>query len=300
VKIQLVYNPHSGGGRGDNLAPLAIKALQDAGHQITEHRTLYHDHATEIVRHLDLSTCDVLVSVGGDGTAYEVLNGIMNNTSTKEYPPFGIVPVGTGNSFSQDLGMKNWKDGVKAILNGKLKSVDIMKFTTEGDVYYSMNCIGLGLPTDVCINGIKYKKFIGKSAYTISAIVEIIRYKAHHTKLEVDGVLHEYEAALTNFSNSTIFGGNMKISPNSIIDDGLIEVVAVEDMPKKKLLKAFPTIYSGEHLNNPYVKVYRGKHFKIETTPPKILNPEGEIFGVTPMEVTVMPKLIEMFVKETK
>jgi diacylglycerol kinase (ATP) len=298
VKIQLIHNPHSGGGRGKELAPLAIKALKDAGHEVEDHDTLYHDHATEIVKHLDLNACDILVSVGGDGTMYEVLNGLIKNKNVKTYPTFAVIPVGTGNSFSQDIGMKTWRDGVKAIISNKKKAVDVMKFNTEGEDYYSLNCIGFGLPTDVCINGIKYKKVFGKGAYTVSALVEIMRFKPFHTKLEVDGVLHEFDAALVNFSNSTIFGGNMKISPESIIDDGEIEVVVLENCRKGEIIKALPTVYKGEHLSNPHITVYKGKHFKVETFPEKILNPEGEIFGVTPMEVTVLPKMLEMFVKD--
>ncbi|MEA2076967.1 MAG: diacylglycerol kinase family protein [Candidatus Marinimicrobia bacterium] len=300
MKIQLVYNPHSGGGRGDNLAPLAIKALQDAGHQVTEHRTLYHDHATEIVRHLDLNTCDALVSVGGDGTMYEVLNGLIKNEKVKTYPTFGIIPVGTGNSFSQDIGMRTWRDGVTAISEAKKKQVDVIKFTTEGEDYYSLNCIGFGLPTDVCVYGNKYKKFLGKAAYTASALIEIMRFKPFHTKLEVDGVEHEFDAALANFSNSTIFGGNMKISPNSVIDDGLIELIILNNCKKGEIIKALPTLYTGNHLSNPHIKVYQGKHFKVETFPEKTCNPEGEIFGVTPLEVIVLPKKVELFVKESK
>ena len=300
MKIELIYNPHSGGGRGDNLAPLVIDILMDRGHIVKDHRTLYHEHATEIVRHLDLDNCDSVVSVGGDGTMYEVLNGILKNTKSKHTPSFGVVPVGTGNSFSQDLGMKNWRDGVKAIDSGKKKAVDVMKFHTEGDDYYSINSIGFGLPTDVCVNGNKYKKYLGKAAYTASALVEIMRFSPFNMKFEVDGVKDEMQCILANFSNSTMFGGNMKISPNSIIDDGEIEFVALQDMPKAEILKALPTLYKGKHLSNPNIRVYKGKKFKVETFPEKILNPEGEIFGVTPVEVEVLPGKIEMFYREVE
>ena len=87
----------------------------------------------------------------------------------------------------------------------------------------------------------------------------------------------------------------MKISPESVIDDGVIELVILEAMPKGEILKELPTLYKGEHLSNPHITVYKGKQFKVETFPEKTLNPEGEIFGVTPIEVTVIPKMIEMF-----
>ncbi|MBN2780858.1 MAG: diacylglycerol kinase family lipid kinase [Candidatus Marinimicrobia bacterium] len=296
MTIQLIYNPNAGGGRGAKLSTIIIDLLRSKGHQVVEYRTLYRNHATEIAKHLDLNSCDALVCAGGDGTLYEVLNGIMLNSSTETRPPFGLIPVGTGNSFAQDLGMRHWRDGISAILEGKTRQVDLMEFRTEGEAYHSISSIGFGLPTDVCVRGNKYKKIAGKSAYTVSALVEILRFKPFHTKLVADGELHEFEGALVNFSNSRIFGGNMKISPDSLIDDGLIEAVVLENCTRSEILKAFPTIYSGEHLKNPHVKVYQGKHFKVETFPEKICNPEGEIFGVTPLEIDVMPKEVEFFV----
>ena len=190
--------------------------------------------------------------------------------------------------------MKNWTDGIKAITGGKSREIDIMEFITEGDKYYSINAIGFGLVADVSYLGNKMKRFIGKTAYTVGAVAEILKFKPQKTKLEVDGTVYEYSGVLTNFSNSVWLGGNMKISPNSIIDDGVIECLALEDLPKKDLLKVFPTVFEGKHLSLPQFKVYQGKHFKVWSDPPKICNPEGEIFGVTPLELTVLPKEIRM------
>ena len=294
MNIQLIYNPNSGGGRGDKLYPHILKALRDLGHTVTPYRTLYRFHATEIAKHIDANACDLVLAAGGDGTLYEVLNGIMQNTSSKEHPLYGLIPVGTGNSFSVDLNMKTWTDGVKAVAGGKSRAIDVMEFITEGDKYYSINAIGFGLVADVSYLGNKMKKFIGKTAYTVGAVAEILKFKPQKTKLEVDGTVYEYDSVLTNFSNTVILGGNMKISPNSIMDDGIIECLVLEDMPKKDLLKVFPMVFEGKHLSVPQFKVYPGKHFKVWSDPPKICNPEGEIFGVTPLELRVLPKEIKM------
>lgn len=300
MNIELVYNPNSGGGRGKNLAPIIIKTLEDQGHTLKVYKTKYREHAIKIVRQLDLKNTDILVSVGGDGTMYEVLNGLFKNEKSDKKPYFAVIPVGTGNSFSQDLNMHQWKDGLFAIENGKTRPIDVMKFNTEGEDYYSINSLGIGLPSDVCITGSKYKKILGKFSYTSSAIIEVMRYKPHYTILEVDGIKHEYMGAFTNFSNTRMFGGNMMVSPNSILDDGEIEAVVLLDAPKKVIIKALPTLYTGKHIDNPYVKVYKGKHFKITTNPVKVANPEGEIFGVTPIEIIVIPKAIEMFYLDNK
>lgn len=294
MNIQLIYNPNSGGGRGAKLGPAILKILRENGHTVTPYKTLYRFHATEIAKHIDANASDLIVAAGGDGTVYEVLNGIMQNTSSKEHPTMGVIPIGTGNSYSADLNMKTWEDGIQSILEGKPRNVDIVEFITEGDKYYSINAIGFGLVADVSMLGNKMKKFIGKSAYTVGAVAEIMRFKPQHTKLEVDGKLYNYDGVFTNISNSVWIGGNMKFSPNSVIDDGLAECLVLEDMPKKDILKVFPQVFEGTHLSVPQLKVYQGKHFKIWSDPPKICNPEGEIFGVTPLELTVLEKKIKV------
>jgi diacylglycerol kinase (ATP) len=294
MNIQMIYNPNSGGGRGDKLYPLILKALRDKGHTVTPYRTLYRFHATEIAKHIDANACDLMLAVGGDGTAHEVLNGIMQNTSSDKHPLFGLIPVGTGNSFSQDLNFKNWGDGLRAVEGGNVVDVDLLKIISNEALHYSMNCTGFGFVADVNILGNKMKKFIGKTAYTVGALIEIMRFRPHKCKIEVDGVVHEYNGVLTNFSNSVWIGGNMKISPNSIINDGIAECLVLEDLPKQKLLKVFPKVFDGSHLSVDEFKVYRGKHFKVWSDPIKLTNPDGEIYGATPLEITVMPKEIKM------
>lgn len=294
MKIQLIYNPNAGGGTGIKLYPKIHKALNEAGHTVIPYRTLYRFHALEIAKHLDLNACDLVLAAGGDGTMHEVMNGLMQNTSSDKHPLFGIVPIGTGNSFAQDLNFKTWEDGVKAVSEGKKIDVDILKVISDDVPHYVLNCTGFGFVADVNVTATKYKKYVGKTAYTLGALIEIARFKAHKCKLEIDGVLHEYDGVLTNFSNSVWIGGNMKISPTSIINDGVAECLILRDLPKNKLLRVFPKVFDGSHLEVEEFEVLRGKHFKAWANPVKVTNPDGEMFGATPLEITVMPKEFTM------
>ncbi len=294
MNIQLIYNPNSGGGKGAKLYPQIHKALNEAGHEVIPYRTLYRFHALEIAKHLDLNATDLVLSAGGDGTMHEVLNGLMQNTSSDKHPTFGLIPVGTGNSFSRDLNFWKWQDGVEAIINGKVIDVDIMKIMSDKEPHYSLNCTGFGFVADVNVTGNKMKKFFGKTAYTLGALIEILRFKPHKCKVEVDGVLYEYDGVLTNFSNSVWIGGNMKISPTSNISDGIAECLILHDLPKKKLMKVFPKVFDGSHLEVEEFEILRGKHFKAWSEPVKVTNPDGEMFGVTPLEITMMPKELRM------
>ncbi|MFA6617503.1 MAG: diacylglycerol kinase family protein [Candidatus Neomarinimicrobiota bacterium] len=290
MQIQLICNPNSGAKKGDKLYPKIYKMLIDAGHTVIPYKTLYRFHAKEIAKHIDLNACDLVLSVGGDGTAHEVLNGLMQNTSSDKHPLFGLIPVGTGNSFAQDLNFKNWKDGIKAISEGKTIDLDIMKISSGAEPHYSMNCTGFGFVADVNLTGNKMKRFFGKTAYTLGALIEILRFKPHKCIVEVDGVRHEYNGVLTNFSNSVWIAGNMKISPTSVLNDGLLECLILHALPKHKLLKVFPKVFDGSHLSLDEFEILQGKHFKAWSDPEKVTNPDGEIFGVTPLEISILPK----------
>jgi len=157
-----------------------------------------------------------------------------------------------------------------------------------------MNCTGFGFVADVNVAANKIKKYIGKTAYTVCAVREIMRFKPHKSKVEVDGFVHEYNGVLTNFSNSVWIGGNMKISPTSVINDGIAECLILHDLPKSKLMKVFPKVFDGSHLEVEEFEILRGKHFKAWSEPVKVTNPDGEMYGVTPLEITVLPKEFKM------
>ncbi|MCK5519785.1 MAG: diacylglycerol kinase family lipid kinase [Candidatus Marinimicrobia bacterium] len=293
MKIQMIFNPNAGRGRGAKAYPEIIKKLRDAGHEVIPHQTLYRFHAIEIVKNLNLYETDALVSVGGDGTSYEVLNGLMNN-SCKKLPPIGIIPVGTGNSFSKDLNIASWEDGIKAINEENHRPVDILSYKTEGNEYFFVNNLGFGFVADVSISSEPIKR-IGMTAYALGVLYEIAKLKSMHVELEIDGNKYEHEVNFIYFCNSVWAGGNMKISPNSKFDDGLVEILVMKSATRKELLKLFPRVFSGTHMDHPKVKVYQGKHIKVTSDPVKYCNPDGEIFGVTPLEVKILPNIARYF-----
>lgn len=294
MRIQLICNPNSGAGKGAKLYPKIHKILNDAGYTVVPYHTLYRFHALEIAKNLDLNVCDLVLSVGGDGTTHEVLNGLMQNTSSDKHPLLGIIPVGTGNSFSQDLNFKTWQDGIKAIEEGKVIDLDIIKIISNDEVHYAMNATGFGFVADVNHLGNKLKKLFGKLSYTVASFIEILRIKPQHCKLEVDGIKYEYDGILTNFSNSIVLGGKMKLSPDSIINDGILECSILRDISKRKVLKVFPKVFDGTHLDLEEFSIYRGKHFKVWSDPVKVTNPDGDMYGVTPLEITVLPQEFEI------
>jgi diacylglycerol kinase (ATP) len=296
VKIQLIFNPHSGRGKSLKMFPKILKRLRDAGYEVIPHRTMYRFHATEIVKNLNLYETDALVSLGGDGTAFEVLNGIMNNPE-KNVPPIALIPVGTGNSFVKDMNIFTVEEGIQALLQGKHRPADVVRFTTDHTPYYFVNNLGFGFVADVSLWSEPYKK-MGQTAYAMGVLREMLRLKPIHVTMEIDGKKVEHDANFVYFCNSVWVAGNMKISPNSHFDDGLMEVMVLNAIDRPELLKTFPKVFNGSHIDHPSVKVYQAKHVKVSSEPQKFCNPDGEIFGVTPLEVKILPGMVRYFYLE--
>ncbi len=295
--IQMIFNPHSGHGRGGKKYPEILEKLKKAGHTVIPHRTLYRFHASEIIQQLNLYETDAILAVGGDGTEYEVLNGVMNNPG-KKMPPIGIIPVGTGNSFARDLNMYSMDDGIKAVLQRKTKLVDVISFITNNQKFFFVNNMGFGFVADVSKSAEPIKK-IGHAAYGITVVTETLKMNTHKLTLNIDGKIYKYDEALfCYFCNSISVAGTMLISPNSVMDDGVMEIVVLDKISRRGLLKTFPKIFKGTHIGIPEITIYQGKHIIAETEPEKFCNPEGEIFGVTPLELEILPKTASFFYLE--
>ena len=87
------------------------------------------------------------------------------------------------------------------------------------------------------------------------------------------------------------------MAPNAKIDDGLLDVTLVNKLTRRRLLKVFPTVFTGEHIHEPEVETFQTKKIRIETNVPKVLTPDGELMGTTPVEVECLEKDIEVFWK---
>jgi diacylglycerol kinase family enzyme len=140
MRIILVANPRSGRGDGHSVTERVCSALAAAGHECEVRWTDTTINGRQIARET-AGGADLLVVLGGDGSLFEVVNGIMDTTHRSR---LAQIPVGTGNSFIKDLGIHGVQDGLAAILGGKLRTVDLGRFTSSSATYYFINLMGAG------------------------------------------------------------------------------------------------------------------------------------------------------------
>jgi len=297
MKVLLVYNNFAGSGRAKNFLPQVESLLNKYNIEFDIAITDYPEHGTEIVGNSDFSQYDGVVAAGGDGTMFEVINGYFKNTSAKRIP-IGVLPVGTGNAFARDLELDNTQleEAVKIISKQKLRKVDVGSFKTEGKDYYFVNIIGAGFVADANKTAQNFK-MLGNFSYIIGVLYRILVLKFTKLKLEIDGKKIETETTFIEVSNTRYTGADFLMAPSAKIDDGLLDIILVKKTSRLRLLKGLFKIFSGEHIHLKEIDTYKAKHIKIESNEPQVLTPDGELIGITPVEISCLKHAIEVYWK---
>lgn len=286
--IALIANPYCGGKRAKTVLPEIKLALQRRDLSYDLFLTERHNHAIELASQLDLGKYDALIAVGGDGTNFQMLNGLLGVFPDAELPPLGIIPIGSGNSFALDLDIHNIDQGIVKVVSGETRPVDVCYFTQGDQRHYFVNLMGFGFVTDVAATAAKFKS-LGDMSYIIGVLRRTAKLQFHQLEMELDGELITAENCFVEFCNSRFTGGNMCIAPEAKIDDGFFDVVVLGRLTRRSLLRTFPKIFKGTHGENPAVSFYQAKHAIVKSTPVKQLLPDGELFGTTPTEVGILP-----------
>lgn len=296
MKILLIYNPEAAHGRTKKFLPKVLSLFESKKIEYDLEVTGYPGHAVEIVQEADFSRYDGVAAAGGDGTLFEVVNGCFHNPSVKRIP-LGVLPIGTGNAFARDLDLdfSRWEEAVEMIAQAKTRKVDVGVFQTGGKKYYYLNILGLGFVADVGETAHKLK-FVGNIAYTFGVFYQMVFLKTHHLNIEIDSNVLERENTFVEISN-TRYTSNFLMAPKAKIDDGLLDVTLLGKLSRRRLLQCFPKIFTGEHVQMKEVEVFQAKKIRIETDVPKVLTPDGELIGTTPVDVECLYQAIEVFCK---
>lgn len=244
---------------------------------------------------------DLFISLGGDGTAFEVLNGIMNS-NTKKRPQLSFIPSGSGNSFLRDFNVTTQEEAINRIVNGKIKKIDIIKckYTNkDGDgknILYYLNIMGTGFVTRVASMRLKYFRHFREFGYTIGVLLQLIPLKRDDVVLNADGNEYNLKNNFISVCNSKYTGGKMMMAPKAELDDGKMDVIMLNDAGRVKMLKSFPKIFDGSHLDIDNVKMIQAKRIKISSGEPLELLVDGEVKGNTPLEAEVLPRYLEILI----
>ena len=296
MKFYLTVNPHGGAKKGPKLLKKVKPVFDKADIELTIIETMFAGHAKELAEQLDFTGYDGMISIGGDGTLHEVVNGLMYRKDGINFP-IGLIPGGSGNSFMHDLELVDAVDAANAIINGNTTKVDIAEVKINHVTKYAINIIGWGLVTDIANKAEKHR-WMGTSRYTILSVLEVMTNKARPAVLVIGDKRISDDFTFIIACNTIHTGKGMKMAPKAKLDDGLMDIIVVKHKASRiKLLSMLPTVFEGTHINNPIVEYYTESEFSLIPKEDELLNIDGEIAGSTPIVVKMIPKRIEVFCK---
>lgn len=305
----VVVNPEASIGKSAKDWPLIRQILIKEGVEFVDTLTEYPRHAIEIVRNAIVEKgYRKFISVGGDGTNNEVINGIFSQTQLPTNDiTMGVIPIGTGNDWCRTFDIPLEYDKViKIIKAGHVFAHDVGKLTyyNDGDpqTRYFLNAAGTGLDEMVCqtTNTMKQQGKGGTIRYLISLVKCMLKYKITHIQLTIDDEL-VFDDGILNLSigNCRYNGGGMMTMPNAIPNDGLFDVTVIKKVSMLKFAANVKNVYDGSFINKiEEVKTFRGRKIKIVSIPPHALKveTEGESLNNSPFDFEMLPKSINMIV----
>lgn len=293
MKITMIVNPNAGKKQGRSLAGEAAEALRKEGIEIEFLVSEKKGDTRVLAENLSIEGVDAVLAVGGDGTLFEVINGLLSKRDSLPIP-IGQIPVGTGNSFIKDLGIESVDDALQHIKAGKTKDIDLGEFTCSEGRYFFVNLLGSGFVSNVAYRAKRYK-ILGAFAYILGVLEEIIFLKPSTVEIELDGELIKRDALFTEICNSKYTGGDMMMAPDAEINDGLLDIILLNSISRRKVLSLLPAIFKGKHVEDEGVECFKGKKISVKSDRPLLLTPDGETFGTTPIDVQIHPGKIRMY-----
>lgn len=230
-----------------------------------------------------------IVSVGGDGTLHEIVNGMAGGTQK-----LGIVPAGTGNDFARSLDIPFSIEGaIENLIQGKTTLIDLGRLNGE----YFINFCSVGLDAIIAEEANKIKRyFSGTYSYIIGVIKALGKFKSIKVDLVIDNKRYNEEIMLVAVCNGAYYGGGMNIAPQAKVFDGQFDICVVRKMSKLKLLFLFPTIFKGKHTKYDEIEIYRGKSVQVFSKENMHVNADGDIVNSRPVKFEVLHNKIEVIV----
>ena len=271
----MIYNPNSGHTINSKLIKGAKKIITKYGYDLKVIPTKYAGHAKEIVSHVD--KCDLVISVGGDGTFNEVVTG---NMMRKKRLVVANLPVGTTNDVGTMFGYgKNFYDNIKSLLKGSIKKIDICMINDHPFVYVA----GLGKFINIAYDTPRYlKKKYGYLAYLYEGLKDFFRpIKSYNLTYEVDGIKKKGYYSFILISNANRIAGINNFYRDVKLDDDKFEVLLCNFPTRRSIIKALRLLVDNNPNNISGIEFYKTNkiRFEFETLPKKAWCIDGEKLG---------------------
>jgi diacylglycerol kinase (ATP) len=313
-----IINPAAGSGRCRELVTSALARLRNAGIALETAETNAAGDATRIAREGYQRGFRRFLAVGGDGTSFEIINGLFSENSSRlsslspqepseteirNIPSLGFLPLGTGNSFLRDFSDPKAPDrglehAMSAIEARRSRACDVLRLThKDGELYY-INLLSVGFAADVA--ALRHRRFLnlGHAGYLAAIFLSLARLKRRPFPVRFDGQrdFDSRRCLFLTFNNSKFTGGTMMIAPDARTDDGLIEYVRWGPIGRLGLLKNLPTLYDGTHTRHPLAERHAVREVEFQVNELVDVMIDGEVMELECRKIDVLPSALRVIV----
>lgn len=296
-----IVNPVAGRGRCGQRAPDVLAQLMNSGVAIDIKHTHGAGEATELARTAYAQGRRKFIAVGGDGTSYEIINGLFPAAADNDGDgdggrvTLGFLPLGTGNSFLRDFTNDGESYAIRALIDGKRRPCDVVRLRHADGVLHYINILSLGFVADVCSVTNRRFKGMGEAGYGFGVITTLLGL--HHEAFPMrvdDSVEYRDPTAFISICNSKFTGGKMMMAPRADTADGEADLIIVGPAGRLSLLRTFPKIFAGTHVDHPDVQQSRLRKVSFDIDHPVDVMIDGEVFNLVPQELDVLAGALEV------
>ena len=317
-----IINPAAGGGRCGERVGEALDRLRSAGIALETMETSAAGQATQMARDAYGRGYRKFLAVGGDGTSYEIVNGLFPDslvTASSVGAPedaiamLGFLPLGTGNSFLRDFedlasGKSGLEHAMQALEARRSRPCDVLRLThKQGTIYYT-NLLSVGFTADVA--ALRHRRFqgLGQFGYLLSVFLCLARLNRRPFPVRFDGQQEdgkqengqpEFDSRrclFLTFNNSKFTGGTMMIAPDASTDDGLIEYVRWGPIGRLGLIRNLATLYDGSHTRHPLAERHAVQRVEFQLDGPVDVMVDGEVLTLECRTIDVLPSALRVVV----
>ncbi|MFH0827060.1 MAG: diacylglycerol kinase family protein [Candidatus Omnitrophota bacterium] len=287
--IRIIVNPVAGGGKTSAIWKDIERQIKKLGVDYSFVLTQGVGNATELAKAAEQEGFQKIFVVGGDGTLNEVINGIeLSQTAV------GVIPTGSGNDLSKMVGIRGIADALASLRHQKRRRIDLGK--AKGRLF--INNLGIGF--DACVAATKKKLGIlrGNLVYVFSSLKVLGSFRAYPVEITAEGYRFCDKVMSVSIGNGQFHGGCFKLTPDAVIDDGLLDACIIKELSKMKSLLSIPKAIKGTHGCLKEVNFFKAKKIFLCSQSPLWAHLDGEVLPepVREMEIEVLPGSLELFV----
>lgn len=288
--FHIICNPIAGKGRVSRFRRAVEAGMLEKGMPFRFYETDGPGDALRTARRLTAGgSGDVdIVVMGGDGTLNEVLNGLEDPSMVR----LGLIPCGSGNDFAAVAGIPATPEGaLDLLLNGAARYTDYL----ECGGVRGINAIGTGIDVEILRRYNRMKLLKGSAAYLASLILTLRDYQAKRFDEVSDGGRRSHNALIACVGNGRHIGGGISVCPEAVIDDGLMDIVIVDDIPRRRIPGAFLRLMKGQILDLPTTDFRRDSRLRLESKEPMPVQIDGEIYENLSFDVRVVSEALRVY-----